>query len=77
MAFLNFLLCLTYSLLNCHGEGVRVRENILVFEMFLFFCTKKMNNGHTESFNAFLSVHLQIPIISAEHLTSHKYLTQM
>lgn len=67
------MLCLTYSLLNCHGEGVRVRENILVFEMIFV-----KNNGHNESFfHAFLSVHLQIPIISAEHLTSHKYLTQM
>lgn len=67
------MFCLTYSLLNCHGEGVRVRENIFV----LFFFVKKINKGHTESFHAFLSVRLQIPIISAEHLTSHKYLTQM
>uniref|UniRef100_A0A672QQB7 Muscleblind-like protein 1 n=1 Tax=Sinocyclocheilus grahami TaxID=75366 RepID=A0A672QQB7_SINGR len=28
-------------------------------------------------FSLSLSLHLQIPIISAEHLTSHKYLTQM
>uniref|UniRef100_A0A671NFZ8 Muscleblind-like protein 1 n=1 Tax=Sinocyclocheilus anshuiensis TaxID=1608454 RepID=A0A671NFZ8_9TELE len=48
-------------------------RNILVFEMIFV-----KNKGHNGSFVMhFLSVHLQIPIISAEHLTSHKYLTQM
>uniref|UniRef100_A0A8C2KN44 Muscleblind-like splicing regulator 1 n=1 Tax=Cyprinus carpio TaxID=7962 RepID=A0A8C2KN44_CYPCA len=42
-----------------------------------FIPSGRASRHNGSCFMYFLSVHHQIPIISAEHLTSHKYLTQM